>query len=68
MPETYRLIPDYAKENCPEPYDCAYEEVLNEMALQKRADYITMITIPVKKQDYQNRFYMVLFVIFAEPE
>ena len=46
LPEVYRSILVYAKEHDLKMTGYAYEEGLNEMALQSQSDYVTMITIP----------------------
>lgn len=46
LPQIYRSILDYAQDHDLILSDCAYEEGLNEMALNTHSDYVTMITIP----------------------
>lgn len=46
----YRNIIKFADENQMDLFGYAYEEGLNEMSLQDRDDYITMITIGCKKK------------------
>lgn len=46
----YRNIINFAEGNQMELFGCAYEEGLNEMSLQDRNDYITMITVGCKKK------------------
>lgn len=45
LPDIYRSILSYAAEHDLTLTDYAYEEGLNEMAIRKQSDYITMITI-----------------------
>ncbi len=45
LQEVYRTVCRFASENQLELSGYAYEEGLNEMSLQKREDYITMITV-----------------------
>lgn len=47
----YRNILDFAKEHQLELVGYSYEDGLNEMSLQSRDDYITMITVGSKKND-----------------
>ena len=46
----YRNIVKFAEKNQMDLFGYAYEEGLNEMSLQSRDDYITMITIGCKKK------------------
>ena len=47
----YRKILDFAEKNKMELFGYAYEEGLNEMSLQGRDDYITMITVGCRKKE-----------------
>lgn len=49
LEEVYRKICRYAREHCLELPGYAYEEGLNEMSLQNREDYITMVTVGLQK-------------------
>lgn len=55
LQEAYQIICSFAKENHLELFGSAYEEGLNEMSLQNREDYITMITVGCKKNVNQNK-------------
>ncbi len=48
LQEVYHIIRLFAEKNCLELFGYAYEEGLNEMSLQHREDYITMITVAYK--------------------
>lgn len=48
LEEVYGTICSFAKENGIQLFGYAYEEGLNEMSLQNREDYITMITVGYK--------------------
>lgn len=48
--KTYDIICSFAEKNHLELFGYAYEEGLNEMSLQNREDYITMITVGVKQK------------------
>lgn len=47
----YRNIIKFTEKNQMKLFGYAYEEGLNEMSLQNRADYITMITVGCKKKE-----------------
>ena len=47
----YRNIIKFAENNQMELLGYAYEEGLNEMSIQDRDDYITMITVGCKEKD-----------------
>jgi len=49
----YRTVRDFSKKHQIELVGFAYEEGLNEMSLQGRDDYITMITIGCKRKNEQ---------------
>ena len=49
LPEVYRSILDYARREGLTLIGHAYEEGLNEMAIQSQSDYVTMITIPCQR-------------------
>lgn len=49
LPHIYQKILSYASEHNLQLTGYAYEEGLNEMALNAQNDYITMITIPVSE-------------------
>lgn len=49
LEKTYQNICTFAKENQMELVGYSYEEGLNEMSLQSRDDYITMITVGCQK-------------------
>ncbi len=49
LPDVYRSILQYAKEHDLTITGHAYEEGLNEMAIQSQSDYVTMITIPCEE-------------------
>lgn len=51
----YRDIIHFAEENQLELFGYAYEEGLNEMSLQDRNDYITMITVGCKKKESRQQ-------------
>lgn len=51
LAEIYQLILDYTKDNQLTLTGYAYEEGLNEMSIQRREDYITVTTIPVRGGD-----------------
>lgn len=49
LPDLYKKILIFARENNLTLTDYAYEEGLNEMAIRTQDDYVTMITIPCQK-------------------
>ena len=49
LEKVYQNIYTFAEENQMELVGYSYEEGLNEMSLQSRDDYITMITVGCKK-------------------
>ncbi len=51
LEEIYRTVCAYAEEHRPELHGYAYEEGLNEMALNGQEDYITMITVGYSKKN-----------------
>lgn len=51
LESAYRNILDYARKNDIQLLGYSYEEGLNEMSLQGRDDYITMITIGCKRKE-----------------
>ena len=53
LPEVYRSILDYARRERLTLIGHAYEEGLNEMAIQSQSDYVTMITIPCQRIEEQ---------------
>ena len=53
LPEVYRSILDYARREGLTLTGHAYEEGLNEMAIQSQSDYVTMITIPCQRIEEQ---------------
>lgn len=55
LEEIYCGLRKYAEENRLELFGYAYEEGLNEMSLQRREDYITMITVGCKRKMYDQR-------------
>lgn len=49
IPDRYRHLLSYIKQQGLEPYGCAYERGINERVIDTIDDYITQIDIPVKK-------------------
>ena len=50
LEEVYRGICEFAEKNRLKLWGYAYEEGLNEMSLQRREDYITMITVGCREE------------------